>query len=159
MIDDPKDEPSEFAESKGMPVRDFGDGDATFRALGEEIGIRGLVEAFYQRMDSLPIAERIRRLHPSDLSESIEKLICFLCGWTGGPKRYAEIYGPMRIPQAHVHLPVGAAERDAWLECMRQALDDRAYPDDLKRYLLKELYRPAERIRVVVAERESKRGR
>jgi len=139
----------------------FGDGDTTYRSLGGESGIRALVESFYRLMDSLPETKRIRQLHPTDLTGSIEKLICFLCGWTGGPKRYAEIYGPMRIPQAHIHLPVGEAERDAWLLCMGRALDEQAYDDALKRYLLKELYRPAERIRFVVEERatERKQGR
>lgn len=141
-----------------MTERAFGDGDATYQALGGESGIRALVESFYRVMDSAPAAQGIRDLHASDLSESIEKLICFLCGWTGGPKRYAEVYGPMRIPQAHIHLPVGAAERDAWLLCMEKALDEQPYSDDLKRYMLKELYRPAERIRVVVAARESEVG-
>jgi hemoglobin len=129
--------------------RAFGDGDATFQALGRESGIRSLVESFYRLMDSLEATQRIRRLHPSDLSESIEKLICFLCGWTGGPKRYAEVYRPIRIPQAHAHLPVGESERDAWLLCMKQALDEQPYGEDLKRYMLEELYRPAERIRQV----------
>jgi len=131
--------------------RAFGDGDATFQALGGEPGIRSLVESFYRLMDSMEETKRIRDLHPSDLSESTEKLICFLCGWTGGPKRYAEIYGPMRIPQAHAHLPVGVAERDAWLLCMSRALDEQPYSEELKKYMLKELYRPAERIRAVVA--------
>ena len=131
--------------------RAFGDGYATFQALGGEPGIRSLVESFYRLMDSMEETKRIRDLHPLDLSESTLKLICFLCGWTGGPKRYAEIYGPMRIPQAHAHLPVGVAERDAWLLCMARALDEQPYSEELKKYMLKELYRPAERIRAVVA--------
>ena len=84
----------------------YGDGDATFRACGGEAGLRRLVERFYAEMDTLPEARRIRRLHPPDLEVSIDKLARFLCGWTGGPKRYSEKYGPIRIPVAHQHLPV-----------------------------------------------------
>ncbi len=135
----------------------YGDGDATFRACGGIEGIAALVETFYAEMDSLPEAKRIRDLHPLDLSTSIDKLARFLCGWTGGPKRYAEKYGPIRIPVAHQHLPVGAAERDAWLLCMERALEQQPYPEDLKRYLLEQLFVPAERIRVVVAERARSR--
>jgi len=40
--------------------RAFGDGDATFQALGRESGIRGLVESFYRIMDSAQEAEQIR---------------------------------------------------------------------------------------------------
>ena len=37
---------------------------------------------------------------------------------------------------------------------MERALADRPYPDDLKQYLLEQLSVPAERIRIVVAERK-----
>lgn len=135
----------------------FGAGDATYRACGGEEGIRRLVEAFYAQIDRRPEAARIRALHASDLSLSIDKLACFLCAWTGGPARYAETYGPIQIPTVHRHLPIGESERDAWLLCMTHALDAQSYPDDLKRYLLRELFVPAERIRQVVAERKAAR--
>lgn len=132
----------------------YGDGDATFRACGGEAGLQQLVEDFYAEMDRLPEARRIRALHPPDLTTSIDKLARFLCGWTGGPKRYSEKYGPIKIPIFHQHLPVGEAERDAWLLCMERALAAQPYPDDLKRYMLEQLFVPAERIRVVVANRK-----
>ena len=139
--------------------RAYGDGDATYQACGGEKGIRQLVESFYGVMDSLPAARRIRALHPADLQLSIDKLVCFLCGWMGGPKRYAERFGPIQIPRVHGHLPIGAAERDAWLLCMEQALAEQPFRDDLKRYLLEELFVPAERIRRVVQAREAERAR
>jgi hemoglobin len=139
-----------MGEEVGPIERAFGDRDATFQACGGEAGIRRLVESFYRIMDTLPVAKRIRKLHPSDLGLSIDKLDCFLCGWTGGPKRYAERFGPIKIPMAHSHLPVGEAERDAWLTCMEKALEEQPFSGDLRRYLLKELFVPAERIRLVV---------
>ena len=141
-------------------TRKYGDGDATYQACGREDGIRRLVERFYAEMDSLPVARRIRSLHPPDLTISIDKLVCFLCGWTGGPRRYAETYGPIRIPMAHRHLPIGEEERDAWLVCMEHALADQPYPEDLKKYLLEQLFVPAERVRMVVQARlDEKRAR
>ena len=135
----------------------YGDGDATFRALGGVDGIRRLVEVFYAEMDSLEEARRIRSLHPANLETSIDKLARFLCGWTGGPKLFSEKYGPIKIPAFHRHLPVGEAERDAWLLCMKRALDARPLPEDLREYMLEQLFVPAERIRVVVAERLEER--
>jgi len=132
----------------------YGDGDATFQACGGEAGLRKLVEDFYAAMDTLPIAARIRALHPPDLDVSIDKLARFLCGWTGGPKRYSEKYGPIQIPVAHAHLPVGAAERDAWLACMQHALARQPYPQDLTEYLMEQLFVPADRIRAVVERRK-----
>ena len=138
--------------------RSYGDGDATHQALGGVERIRRLVELFYDEMDTLPEAETIRRLHPSDLEISIDKLARFLSGWTGGPKLYSEKYGPIKIPVFHQHLPVGEAERDAWLLCMERALDRMGYVDDLKAYMLRELFVPAERIRVRVEERKRTKG-
>lgn len=138
----------------------YGDGDATFRALGGVDGIRSLVEKFYHEMDTLPEARRIREMHPSNLEVSIDKLARFLCGWTGGPKLFSEKYGPIKIPMAHQHLAVDESERDAWLLCMKRALDQMDYPDDLKRYMLEQLFVPAERVRVVsVARREERAAR
>jgi hemoglobin len=139
--------------------RAYGDGDATYQACGGEKGIRQLVETFYGLMDSLPAAARIRALHPADLQLSIDKLVCFLCGWTGGPKHYAERFGSIQIPRVHSHLPISEAERDAWLSCMEQALVEQPFPDDLKRYLLEQLFIPAERIRRVVEAGEAERAR
>ena len=92
-------------------------------------------------------------------SISIDKLARFLSGWTGGPKLYSEKYGPIRIPMAHQHLPIGEAERDAWMRCMERALDAQPdYSDDLKRYLMEQLFVPAERVRVVCERRAAERA-
>lgn len=131
-----------------QPESTYGEGDATHQALGGVDAIRRLVEVFYEEMDRLPEARRIRALHPPDLTVSIDKLARFLSGWTGGPKLFSEKYGPIKIPVFHEHLPVGEAERDAWLLCMERALERLGYPDDLKQYFLRELHVPAERIRV-----------
>lgn len=131
----------------------YGEGDASFRAAGGEEGIRALVEAFYEQMDSRPEARTIRAMHPDDLSESIDKLARFLCGWLGGPKRYAEKYGAIRLPSAHEHLAIAERERDAWLLCMREALKTVPYAPAFKQYLLGQLAVPAERIRSVCQQR------
>ena len=125
----------------------YGVGDASYRAAGERAGITKLVDAFYRIMDELPEAETIRRMHPSDLTESRDRLTRFLCGWLNGPKLYSEKYGPIRIPAAHEHLRIGVAERDAWLHCMALAIAEQDYAPDFAEYLLRELFIPAERVR------------
>ncbi|MBQ0728109.1 MAG: group II truncated hemoglobin [Thalassolituus sp.] len=125
----------------------YGQGDASYRAAGQEEGIRQLVDAFYDAMCVLPEAATIRAMHQADLAESRDKLTRFLCGWLGGPKLYSAKYGPINIPGAHRHLSIGPAERDAWLACMREGLKSQPYADDFKTYLLTELWKPAERSR------------
>jgi len=43
-------------------------------------------------------------------------------------------------------LPVGESEKQAWLGCMREALDKQDYPAELKEYLIEQLTVPASRI-------------
>ncbi len=129
--------------------RQYGTEDASYKAAGELAGITKLVDAFYDYMESMPEAKIIRAMHPDDLSISRDKLSCFLSGWLGGPKLFSEKYYSIRIPQAHKHLPVSSKERDAWLLCMKKAADDQPYHESFKKYLLEQLYVPAERIRQV----------
>ena len=119
--------------------------NSSFLAAGGESGIYSLVEDFYHQMETLPQAELIRSMHPADLTESIDKLARFLCGWLGGPKLYREKYGSISIPRAHQHLKVTATERDAWLLCMQQALLNTDYDEDFQQYLLNQLAVPANR--------------
>ena len=124
----------------------YGEGDQTFQAAGGIKGIQQLVEDFYDVMSARSDAAVIRDMHPEDLTVSIDKLARFLCGWMGGPKRYSEKYGGIAIPPAHSHLPVGDAEKRAWLDCMSDALDRQNYPGELTEYLIEQLTVPASRI-------------
>ena len=127
----------------------YGVEDASYQAAGGFEGICCLVNAFYDAMDSLPEAAVIRAMHDQDLTESRKKLSYFLSGWLGGPKLYRQHYQPIVIPKAHQHLDIGEAERDAWMLCMKIAVDSQPYADDFKQYLLEQLYIPAERTRVL----------
>ncbi|AHL74782.1 globin [Stutzerimonas stutzeri] len=124
----------------------FGVGDASFLAAGGEAGIERLVADFYRVMDETEAAACVRRLYPQELSPSRERLAAFLCGWLGGPRRYAEKFGSISIPQFHTRWSVGETERDAWLECMAQAIARQGYSADFADYLLLQLRVPADRI-------------
>jgi hemoglobin len=125
----------------------YGVGDGTYQAAGAEQGIRALVDAFYDIMAANPAYADIWQMHPSTHEMSRDKLARFLCAWTGGPKLFGEKYGPISIPNAHRHLKVNCALRDQWLDCMRDALLLRQYPDSFREYMLTQLAVPAERVR------------
>lgn len=129
----------------------YGQGDASFQAAGGEAGLRQLVEAFYRLMAQHERCQRIFQMHPADIEVSIDKLARFLCGWLGGPRRYNEKYGVIRLPMAHRHLDVTEQDKEDWLWCMDQALQEQHYAPPFKAYLMRELRRPAERIVVVCA--------
>ena len=124
----------------------FGTGDASFQAAGGFEGITQLVDDFYQFMDDLPEAKAIREMHQADLTVVKDKLVRFLCSWLGGPRLYHEKYGPISIPGVHRPFPIGEAERDAWLLCMRNAVAKQPYDAAFAGYLNAQFRIPAERI-------------
>jgi hemoglobin len=124
---------------------EFGIKDNSYITAGGKPGLEFLVSQFYQQMDILEQAQKIRHMHPTDLSESEDKLVCFLSGWLGGPKLYKEKYGSISIPRTHQHLLISETEKDAWLLCMQKALEQTSYSSAFKQYLLTQLTQPASR--------------
>jgi len=103
---------------------DLIDPDSVYARLGGEPAVRALVDRFYALMDELPQAQAVRRLHPRDLQRSADSLFKFLCGWFGGPPLYTRERGHPRLRMRHMPFAIGRAERDQWLLCMRQALQE-----------------------------------
>lgn len=104
-------------------VVDSAAGPSTFDRIGGEDTIERLVDLFYAQMDALPEAAGIRAIHAPDLSATGAVLKRYLTEWLGGPKLYSPEKGHPRLRRRHLHLKIGEAERDAWLLCMRGALD------------------------------------
>lgn len=133
----------------------YGTNDNSFRAAGGIDGIIKLVNDFYDHMMVEPTATKILAMHPSDLVISRQKLSYFLSGWLGGPKLYQQNWGEISIPVAHNHLAIDEAERDAWMHCMTMAVGAQPYNDPFKKYLLEQLFVPADRARVVSQQRRA----
>lgn len=95
-----------------------------FETIGGEHVVRALVDRFYDLMDAAPEAAGLRALHPADLAESRNKLFWFLVGWSGGPAMYVERFGHPRLRARHLPFPIGESERDQWLWCMNQAIQE-----------------------------------
>jgi hemoglobin len=95
-----------------------------FERLGGEPGVRALVDRFYDLMDLEPAYAGVRALHPGSLDGSRDKLFWFLCGWLGGPQHYAERFGHPMLRARHLPYAIGIAERDQWMACMIQAMQD-----------------------------------
>ncbi len=95
-----------------------------YEALGGELAVRKLVDRFYDLMDTLPEAQGLRALHPPELTGSREKLFMFLSGWLGGPPLFVEKFGHPRLRARHLPFPIGESERDQWLMCMQQSVNE-----------------------------------
>jgi len=95
-----------------------------YEQIGGEAGVQRLVERFYDLMDQRADVTDLRAMHAKSLKGSREKLFLFLTGWLGGPQLYTEKHGPPRLRQRHLPFTIGDAERDQWMACMVQALED-----------------------------------
>ena len=125
----------------------YGTGDASFQAAGGESGLRQLVDMFFNRMGTDQRFAIIYSMHPNDKEVSRDKLARFLCGWLGGPKLYNEKYGAIGIPRVHAHLKIATPERDQWLTCMSETVAEQPFAPEFKKYLMEQLYVPAEAVR------------
>lgn len=109
--------------------------NSLYDLIGGEEKLRALVDRFYDLMDSAPEAKELRELHAVSLKQSREKLFMFLSGWSGGPSLYIEKYGHPKLRMRHNPFPIGERERDQWLWCMNQALDESAFLPTVKEHL------------------------
>ena len=115
--------------------------------LGGEVVVRKLVDQFYDRMECQPEYNDIRKLHPEDMTDSRRKLFMFLSGWMGGPALYVKAYGNPMLRARHLPFPIGIAERDQWLGCMRQALQDLGIEESLQQTLAQAFAKTADHMR------------
>lgn len=106
-----------------------------YQLIGGEAGIRRLVKTFYELMDSMPETWEIRQMHPQDLSGSEDKLFKFLSGWLGGPQLYVEEFGHPMLRRRHLPYAIGKQERDQWLFCMQEAMDQLKIDGPLRSFL------------------------
>jgi hemoglobin len=118
-----------------------------YELLGGEDGVRELASAFYDAMDNRTEAVDIRAMHKENLEEIKEKLFEFLSGWMGGPRLYVDKYKTVCLTDPHAPYEIGARERDAWLDCMDDALDAIGADNDLKTMLKKPMFMIADTVR------------
>lgn len=98
--------------------------DTPYAQLGGEAALRALVDRFYDLMDLEPGYRELRALHPSTTEGSRDKLFMFLSGWLGGPDLFVERHGHPRLRARHLPYAIGVRERDQWLACMAQAMQE-----------------------------------
>jgi len=101
--------------------------ETPYARLGGEPAVRALVDRFYDLMELEPRFAELRAVHPSTLEGSRDKLFWFLSGWLGGPDHYISRFGHPRLRARHLPYPIGIKERDQWLACMEQAMDEQGF--------------------------------
>jgi hemoglobin len=115
-----------------------------YEAVGGDATIRALSHRFYQLMDTLPEAKHVRAVHPPTLEGSEAKFYEYMTGYLGGPPLYTDKYGHPRLRSRHFGAEIGPVERDEWLLCFRQALEETVSNPKLRDIILPPIERLAD---------------
>ncbi len=106
------------------------------RAGGEPF-FADLVSRFYANVAVDPI---LRPMYPdTDMKAAARRLQIFLEQYWGGPSTYSDERGHPRLRMRHGGFHIDGAARDAWISCMRDAIDGMEIDPSLKGELWKYL--------------------
>lgn len=92
-----------------------------YEEFGGEPFFADLVSQFYANVATNEI---LRPMYPeSDMKGAAHRLQIFLAQYWGGPTTYQEERGHPRLRMRHAGFHINPAAQDAWLDCMRKAVD------------------------------------
>ena len=92
-----------------------------YEEFGGEPFFVDLVSQFYAHVATNEI---LRPMYPeSDMEGAARRLQIFLEQYWGGPTTYQEERGHPRLRMRHAGFHINPAAQDAWLDCMRKAVD------------------------------------
>jgi hemoglobin len=93
-----------------------------FERVGGEATFEQLISHFYALVSVNPI---LRPMYPDDdFQAAAERLMLFLMQYWGGPHTYSEMRGHPRLRMRHAQFSIDSKARDAWLACMKSAVDE-----------------------------------
>jgi hemoglobin len=123
------------------------EGNRHYDRLGGHEAVVRLVDAFYRAMDRRPQAATIRAMHEPDLAQTRAVLVKYLSEWMGGGRLYSTEHGAPMLRRRHQRFAVDNEARDAWMLCMREALNEVCSDADLRRELDAAFYKVADFMR------------
>ena len=95
--------------------------DSFYDRVGGRATFEQLVSHFYALVAIDPI---LKPMYPDeDFHGAAERLMMFLEQYWGGPSTYQEQRGHPRLRMRHAQFHIDLAARDAWLRCMKSAVD------------------------------------
>jgi hemoglobin len=106
------------------------DGTVTIYELLGERRIQRLVDEFYQRVFTDEVLAPI--FENSIIDEVKDKQFRFLCQFLGGPQNYSMKYGHPRMRMRHMPHRIDNSAKEAWLSCMKSAIQTLDIPEELK---------------------------
>ena len=115
-----------------------------YELFGGEHFFADLVSQFYARVATNEI---LRPMYPErDMAGAAKRLEMFLAQYWGGPNTYQEERGHPRLRMRHAGFKIGPAAKEAWLQCMREAVDGMDMQAEAKEKLWRYLEGAAEHL-------------
>ena len=101
-----------------------------YELFGGEAFFSDLTSQFYAHVATNEI---LRPMYPeSDMKGAARRLQMFLEQYWGGPTTYQEERGHPRLRMRHAGFHINPAARDAWLTCMKAAVDGMDMEEEAK---------------------------
>ncbi|MEI6845175.1 MAG: globin [Actinomycetes bacterium] len=108
-----------------------------YEKAGGELFFSDLVSRFYANVAVDPI---LRPMYPdTDMKAAARRLQLFLEQYWGGPTTYSDERGHPRLRMRHGGFHIDGAARDAWIACMKNAVDGMEIDPEIKVELWKYL--------------------
>lgn len=104
--------------------------------IGGAETIARLVDAFYPRVKRDP---DLAPIFPEDITPVRDKQYLFLTQFLGGPPLYSQEYGHPMLRARHMPHPVTPRRAEAWLRCMRAAMDEIGLAGEARDYIFERL--------------------
>ncbi|KMT66112.1 hemoglobin-like oxygen-binding protein [Catenovulum maritimum] len=95
-----------------------------YQQIGGEQAVNKLANRFYDYMETDVRASELLKIHPQPMDSIRERFFEFLSGWLGGPPLFEQKYGHPRLRARHLPFKIDTRQRDMWMLCMSQALDE-----------------------------------
>ncbi len=118
-----------------------------FEKIGGAPAIDKIVEEFFRRMETLPEARTVREMHSDDLAKTKSVMKRYFGELLGGPMQFSDSRGHPALKGRHASFEIGPKERDAWMRCMREALETNVPDESLRQFIEERFYQLADWVR------------
>lgn len=107
-----------------------------YEMIGGAETLARLVDTFYDLVKQHP---DLAPLFPDDFTEVKERQYQFLTQFLGGPTLYSDRHGHPMLRARHMRFPIGPTQAEAWLACMKEAMDKTGLAGDIRQHLFDRL--------------------
>ena len=118
-----------------------------FSQIGGAPAVNQIVEEFFRRMEALPEARTVRAMHSDDLAKTKSVMKRYFSELLGGSMQFPESRGHPALRDRHAAFAIGPQERDAWMRCMREALEAAVPDESLRQHIEQRFYQLADWVR------------